>query len=95
MTQAYAEDRRRGEQDRVAGDAKVAVVVRATRPRRNNDIVEGVIFQIVPRKKLIVFYDDGFLSVYLRYELKQVERERIVIINQKSLNHFSGIAISE
>ena len=88
MTNADAEDRHRGEQDRVAGDAKVAVVLRVSGPGRNNDVVEAVIFQIIPGK-LIVFYDDGFLSVYLRYELKQVEREGIVIIDQKSLDHFA------
>ncbi len=94
MTEADAEDRRRGEQDRVAGDAEVAMVLRAPGSRRNNDIVEAVIFQIVPGKP-IVFYDDGFLSVHLRYELKQVEREGIVIVDQKSLNHSSRPSLSE
>src|ERR1039457_1555223 len=88
MTNADAEDRRRREQDRVAGDTKVAVVLRASGPRRNNDIVEAVIFQIIPGK-LIVLYNDGFIPVNLRDELKQVERERVVIVDQKSLNHFT------
>ena len=48
MTEADAKDRRRGEQDRVAGDAEVAMVLRTPGSRRNNDIVEAVIFQIVP-----------------------------------------------
>src|ERR1035437_2498104 len=88
MTNADAEARHRREQDRVARDAKVAEVLRASGPRRNNDIVEAVIFQIIPGK-LIVLYDDGFIPVNLRDELKQVERKGIVIINQKSLNHFA------
>jgi len=88
MTNADAEDRHRGEQDRVAGDGKVAVILRVSGPGRNNDVVEAVIFQIIPGK-LIIFYDDGFIPVNLRDELKQVERERVVIVDQKSLNHFA------
>ena len=88
MTDADTEDRRRGEQDRVAGDAKVAMVLRASGPGRNNDVVEAVIFQIIPGK-LIVLYDDGFFPVNLRDELEQVEGERVVVIDQKSLNHFA------
>jgi len=64
MTEADAEDRRGGEQDRVAGDAEVAMVLRVSGPGRNHDVVEAVIFQLIPGK-LVVFDDDGFLSVNL------------------------------
>ena len=86
MTEADAEDGRGGEQDRVAGDAEVAMVLRASGPGRNHDVVEAVIFQIIPGNP-IVFCDDGFLSVNLSQELEQVEGEGIVVIDQKSLNH--------
>lgn len=83
MTEAHAEQRRGGAAQHRPYPSEIAADLRAAWPGRDNDAVD-VAEQAVAELGIVVGHDHRFGVVDLRDELEQVERVRIVVVDEES-----------
>jgi hypothetical protein len=77
-----AEHRQLGAPEHVQRDPDVVQVLRAPRAGRDHDVVHGQRCHLVPRQ-LVVAHDDRFVPVDLAQQVIEVERERVVVVDQE------------
>ena len=85
MPEADAKERHVRLADRVGAHSEVTRVLRAAGPGRDHDVVEVLARELGPAHG-VVAHDHGIASVDLRQELEQVERERVVVVQQEGLD---------
>ena len=82
VPEADTQDWDPGLHDRLAADPEVARVLGTPRAGRDDDVVEPRARQLGPRRT-VVAHDDRILAVRLGEKLEQVERERVVVVQQQ------------
>jgi hypothetical protein len=90
VTKAHAEDRHAGVQNGLGGNTKIRVTFRTTWAWADDDIVDVEGFDFPPCYT-VVSHDDGRRSIYLRNELVEVERERVVVVDEERSHGSSKI----
>ena len=91
MAEADAQHRDRRGGQYVGADAEVGAVVGPSGTGRDDDVVELEVRQLIPARAVVANHD-GVLAVGLRQELEEVERERVVVVQQQRLRAHAGDA---
>ena len=85
VTEAHAQHGYRCLQNRLSANPEITLDFRAPGPRRDHDVVEIEVTNLLPGRG-IVAHDQGRGAVHLGQVLVEVERERVVVIDQQRLH---------
>ena len=82
MAEADPQQRRLAAADRLGADAEIAPPFGPPRPRRDDDVVEAALQQLLPAR-LVVADDERLPAVLLRQQLEEVVGEGVVVVDQQ------------
>ena len=89
MTEADAQHWNIGFKNGLGADAEISSYLRTARPGRNDDVVEIQVAYFIPWRRVVV-HDDRRYAIHLRQILVEIERERIVVVDQQCSHRAFG-----